>query len=75
MSTTTSPPKWWTVTDLVAKTGLSRMTVIREIDRGNLAAHRQGSRRPYLVDPDEGERWVAAQTQVHPVEPRKPDSP
>lgn len=75
MSTTTSPPKWWTVSDLVEKTGLSRMTVIREIDRGNLAAHRQGSKRLYLVDPDEGARWVAETLRVSPVAPRKSDAP
>lgn len=75
MSTTTSPPKWWTVSDLVQMTGLSRMTVIREINRGNLAAHRKGSSRNYLVDPAEGARWVDGVTRVSPVEPRKSDAP
>lgn len=76
MSKTLSPPgTWMTVTDLVKRSGLSRMTVIREIDRGNLRASRQGSRRPYLVDPDEGERWLAETLTVRPVAPRKSDTP
>lgn len=76
MSKTLSPTgEWMTVTDLVSRSGLSRMTVIREIERGNLQAHRQGSRRPYLVDPGEGERWLEATLTVRPVEPRKSDTP
>lgn len=68
MSTTESPPQtWWTVTDLVKKSGLSRMTVIREITRGNLPASRQGARRPYLVDPADGAEWLQRTLAIQPV--------
>lgn len=57
--------------DLVAITGLSKMTILRDIDTGDLHAFRRKRHitSPYLIDRDVARHWLSRHGYV--AEPRR----
>lgn len=52
---------WVTSAELAAIAGRNERTILREIERGHLAAERAGTgTAPWIIERPEAERWLAA---------------